>query len=178
MRRLASFSRLIMFDKRGTGLSDPVGAAPTFEERMDDIRALMDAVGSERHDASVRAQLEMFRGREVKHTGDGFMASFDGPGRAIRCASAVVEEAHELGLEIRAGLHAGECELRGDDLGGIAVHVAARVGALAPPGGVLVSATVRDLVMGSGFELADRGVHELKGVPGEWRLFALGGSGA
>ncbi|TMK99810.1 MAG: adenylate/guanylate cyclase domain-containing protein [Actinobacteria bacterium] len=132
-------------------------------------RALLD-----RHDALVRAQLELFCGREVKHTGDGFLASFDGPARAIRCASAVVEEARELGVELRAGLHAGECELRGDDLGGIAVHVAARVGALAPSGGVLVSGTVKDLVMGSGIELLDRGVHELKGVPGQWRLFALG----
>jgi pimeloyl-ACP methyl ester carboxylesterase len=128
----------------------------------------------ERHDALVRAQLENFSGREVKHTGDGFLASFDGPGRGIRCAEAVVAEAAELGLEIRAGLHTGECERIGEDLGGLAVHIAARVGARAGPGEVLVSGTVKDLVLGSGIDLVDAGTHELKGVPGEWRLFAVG----
>jgi class 3 adenylate cyclase len=121
----------------------------------------------------VRSQLERFRGREVKQTGDGFLASFDGPARAIRCACSIGEDARELGIEIRAGLHTGECELIGDDLGGVAVHLAARVGALARPGEVLVSATVKDLVMGSGIDLVDRGTHELKGVPAEWRLFAV-----
>jgi class 3 adenylate cyclase len=128
----------------------------------------------ERHDELVRSQLERFGGREVKQTGDGFLASFDGPARAIRCACSIVEEARELAIEIRAGLHTGECELIGDDIGGVAVHVAARVGALAGPGEVLVSGTVKDLVMGSGIELTDRGARELKGVPGEWRLFAAG----
>jgi class 3 adenylate cyclase len=127
----------------------------------------------ERHDTLVRSQLERFRGREVKQTGDGFLASFDGPARAMRCASSIVDEASELGIEIRAGLHTGECELIGNDLGGVAVHVAARVGAMAQPGEVLVSGTVRDLVMGSGIDLIDRGAHELKGVPGEWKLFAV-----
>ena len=127
----------------------------------------------ERHDALVRSQLERFRGREVKQTGDGFLASFDGPARAIHCACAIGEEARELGIEIRAGLHTGECELIGDDLGGVAVHVAARVGALARPSEVLVSGTVKDLVMGSGIDLVDRGSHGLKGVPGEWRLLAV-----
>jgi class 3 adenylate cyclase/DNA-directed RNA polymerase subunit RPC12/RpoP len=127
----------------------------------------------ERHDALVRSQLERFGGREVKQTGDGFLASFDGPTRAIRCARSIGEEARELGIEIRAGLHSGECELIGDDLGGVAVHVAARVGAMARPGEVLVSGTLKDLVMGSGIDLVDRGAHELKGVPGEWRLFAV-----
>jgi len=127
----------------------------------------------ERHDALVRSQLERFRGREVKQTGDGFLASFDGPARAIHCACSVVDEARELGIEIRAGLHTGECELIGDDLGGVAVHVAARVGSIAQPGEVLVSGTVKDLVMGSGIDLSDRGTHELKGVPGEWKLFAV-----
>ena len=127
----------------------------------------------ERHDAVVRSQLERFGGREVKQTGDGFLASFDGPTRAVRCARSIGEEARELGIEIRAGLHSGECELIGDDLGGVAVHVAARVGAMARPGEVLVSGTLKDLVMGSGIDLVDRGAHELKGVPGEWRLFAL-----
>jgi len=129
----------------------------------------------ERHDALVRSQLERFQGREVKQTGDGFLASFDGPARAIRCARSLTEEIGELGIELRAGLHTGECELIGADLAGVAVHVAARVGALAGSGEVLVSGTVKDLVMGSGIELADRGTHELKGVPGEWRLFAVQG---
>jgi class 3 adenylate cyclase len=127
----------------------------------------------ERHDALVRSQLQRFRGREVKQTGDGFLACFDGPARAIRCACSIREEACELGLELRAGLHTGECEVIGDDLGGVAVHVAARVGAEAGSGEVLVSGTVKDLVMGSGIDLVDRGAHELKGVPGEWRLFAV-----
>jgi class 3 adenylate cyclase len=127
----------------------------------------------ERHDALVRMQLERHLGREVKQTGDGFLASFDGPARAIRCAAAIIAESAALGIELRAGVHTGECERRGDDLAGIAVHVAARVGALARPGEVLVSGTVRDLVMGSEIELVEEGVHELKGVPGEWRLFAL-----
>jgi pimeloyl-ACP methyl ester carboxylesterase len=128
----------------------------------------------ERHDALVRSQLERFRGREVKQTGDGFVARFDGPARAIRCACAITDEASELEIEVRAGLHTGECELIGEDIGGLAVHVAARVGATASAGEVLVSGTVKDLVMGSGIELADRGARELKGVPGEWRLFAVG----
>jgi class 3 adenylate cyclase len=128
----------------------------------------------ERHDALVRSQIARFRGREVKQTGDGFLASFDGPARAIRCACAIEEEAGNAGIEIRAGLHTGECELIGNDLGGLAVHVAARVGALAETGEVLVSGTVRDLVMGSGIEFAERGAQELKGVPGTWPLFAVG----
>jgi class 3 adenylate cyclase len=164
---------------RGVGGPDRVLATVLFTDIADSTgraAALGDYAWRrllERHDALVRAQLERFRGREVKQTGDGFLASFDGPARAIRCAAAIVEEAGELGVELRAGLHTGECEVRGDDLGGIAVHVAARVGALAPPGGLLVSSTVKDLVMGSGIELVDRGAHELKGVPGEWRLFAV-----
>lgn len=127
----------------------------------------------ERHDAMVRSQLGRFRGREVEQTGDGFLASFDGPARGIRCAWAIREEARDLGIELRAGLHTGECEVIGDDLGGVAVHVAARVAAKAQPGEVLVSGTVKDLVMGSGIVLADRGTQELKGVPGLWRLFCL-----
>lgn len=127
----------------------------------------------ERHDALTRQQLERFRGREVKQTGDGFLATFDGPTRAIRCACSIREEARELGIEIRAGLHTGECELIGDDIAGMAVHVAARVSARAQPSHVLVSGTVKDLVMGSGIEFVDQGAHELKGVPGEWRLFTV-----
>jgi class 3 adenylate cyclase len=125
------------------------------------------------HDVVVRGQLSRFRGREIKTTGDGFVASFDGPARAIRCAKAVVDAVCSLGIEIRAGLHTGECEVRGDDLGGVAVHIAARVGALANPSEVVVSGTVKDLVAGSGIAFVDRGEHELKGVPGTWRLYTV-----
>jgi class 3 adenylate cyclase len=133
-----------------------------------DWHALLDA-----HDAIVRVQLSRFRGREVNTSGDGFLAVFDGPQRAIRCAMAIREAVQVLSLQVRAGLHTGECELRGADIGGIAVHIGARVSALAGPGEVLVSSTLRDLVIGSGLAFDDRGTHELKGVPGEWRLFAV-----
>jgi len=131
----------------------------------------------ERHDAVVRRQLAIHRGREVKTLGDGFLATFDGPARAIRCAAAIEAAVRELGLEVRAGVHSGEVELIGDDVGGMAVNIGARIGALADPGEVLVSSTVRELVVGSGLEFADRGTHELKGAPGEWRLFAGVGAG-
>jgi class 3 adenylate cyclase len=127
----------------------------------------------ERHDAAVRHQLGLHRGREVKTMGDGFLATFDGPARAIRCARALQGEVERLGLEVRAGIHTGEVELIGDDVGGMAVNIGARIGALAGPGEVLVSSTVRELVVGSGLEFADRGMQTLKGAPGEWRLFAV-----
>jgi pimeloyl-ACP methyl ester carboxylesterase len=127
----------------------------------------------ERHDAAVRRQLDLHRGCEVKTMGDGFLATFDGPARAIRCARALQEEVERLGLEVRAGIHTGEVELIGDDVGGMAVNIGARIGALAGSGEVLVSSTVRELVVGSGLEFADRGVQTLKGAPGEWRLFAV-----
>jgi pimeloyl-ACP methyl ester carboxylesterase/class 3 adenylate cyclase len=127
----------------------------------------------ERHDAAVRRQLALYRGREVKTMGDGFLATFDGPARAIRCAGAVREEVAELGIDVRAGIHTGEVELIGDDVGGMAVNIGARIGALADPGEVLVSSTVRELVVGSGLEFEERGVEKLKGAPGEWRLFAI-----
>jgi class 3 adenylate cyclase len=127
-----------------------------------------------RHDTLSRAQLERFRGRTVKSLGDGFLAAFDGPARAIRCALALREAMRELGVELRAGLHTGECEAIGEDLGGLAVHIGARVGALAAPREVLVSGTVKDLVVGSGIDFADRGEHALKGVPGMWHLWAAG----
>jgi class 3 adenylate cyclase len=133
-----------------------------------DWRALLDA-----HDVIVRAQLNRFRGREVSTSGDSFLAMFDGPQRAIRCAMAIRDAVRSLGIEVRAGLHTGECEVRGDDIGGIAVHIGARVSALAGPNEVLVSSTLRDLVIGSGIEFEERGAHELKGVPGEWHLFAV-----
>jgi class 3 adenylate cyclase len=130
-------------------------------------RVLLDA-----HDRAVRAQLRRFHGREVKTTGDGFCASFDGPARAIRCAQAVTESARTIGVEVRAGIHTGECEVRDGDLAGLAVHIAARVSSLAGPSEVLVSSIVKDLVAGSGIELVDRGDHQLRGVPASWRLFA------
>ncbi|MDQ4041064.1 MAG: adenylate/guanylate cyclase domain-containing protein [Actinomycetota bacterium] len=126
----------------------------------------------ERHDELVRRQLERWQGREVKTTGDGFLATFDGPARAIRCGHAIAEVVQPLGIEVRAGLHTGECEVRGDDVAGMAVHIGARVGSLAASGEVLVSSTVKDLVVGSGIDFEDRGEHELKGVPGSWRLYA------
>jgi class 3 adenylate cyclase len=127
----------------------------------------------ERHHALVRDQLAVYGGREVKTMGDGFLATFDGPARAIRCASTIAERSSSEGIEVRAGVHTGECELIGEDVGGMAVHIGARVAERAAPGEVLVSGAVRDLVVGSGIDFADRGVHELKGVPGEWRLLAV-----
>ena len=127
----------------------------------------------QQHHALVRSELERFRGVEIDTAGDGFMASFDGPARAIRCACEIQDAVSQLRLEIRAGVHTGECERIGDKLSGIAVHIAARVAGTAGPGQVLVSQTVRDLVAGSGIEFEDRGEHELKGVSETWRLFAV-----
>ena len=120
----------------------------------------------------MRRELARFRGCEVNTTGDGFLATFDGPGRAIQCAQAIAIAAQSLGIEVRAGLHTGECELFGQDIGGIAVHVAARVAAKAGPGEVLVSRMVKDLVSGSGIRFKDRGRHVMKGVPGKFALYA------
>jgi pimeloyl-ACP methyl ester carboxylesterase len=128
------------------------------------------------HEELTRAELDRHNGREVKMTGDGFLATFDGPARGIRCARAVSERTAELGLPIRAGLHTGECELRDSDVGGIAVHIGARVMAEAAPSEVLVSRTVKDLTVGSDIVFEDRGARELKGVPGEWELFAVTGA--
>jgi class 3 adenylate cyclase/pimeloyl-ACP methyl ester carboxylesterase len=125
------------------------------------------------HDRAVRDQLRRFHGREVNTTGDGFVAAFDGPARAIQCGRAIIDATARTGLELRMGLHTGECEVRGEDLGGLSVHIAARVGALAGPGEILVSGTVKDLVIGSDIDFIDRGERELKGVPGKWRLFAV-----
>lgn len=129
----------------------------------------------DRHDAMVRYEVRRFRGREVKTTGDGMLATFDGPARAMRAAVAICAEADRLGIEVRAGLHTGEVELRGDDVSGVAVHLAQRVSGLAGSGEVLVSRTVADLVTGSGIEFDDRGTHELKGFEGSWQLFAVRG---
>jgi class 3 adenylate cyclase len=128
----------------------------------------------ERHDALARRAVESQSGRVVKSTGDGMLATFDGPARAVRCAEGMCESVRDLGIELRAGVHTGEVELIGADVGGMAVHIGARVAAMAGAGEVLVSQTVKDLVVGSGLQFAERGEHELKGVPGEWRLYALG----
>jgi class 3 adenylate cyclase len=127
----------------------------------------------ERHHAMVRRELLRFRGREIDTAGDGFFAAFDGPARAIRCACAIVDGVLDLGLSVRAGLHTGECEVTDGKVAGIAVHTGARVAAEAAGGEVLVSSTVRDLVAGSGIAFDDRGARELKGIPGDWRLFAV-----
>ena len=150
--------------------TDIVGSSECAAELGDSRwRALL-----ERHDALVRDQVERHRGRLVKSLGDGTLATFDGPSRAISSAIAIRDGLRTLGLEIRAGLHCGELELLDDDdVGGLAVHIGARISALAGPGELLVSSTVRDLVVGSDQTLADRGEHQLKGIPGTWRVFAV-----
>ncbi|MCI4360873.1 MAG: adenylate/guanylate cyclase domain-containing protein, partial [Thermoplasmata archaeon] len=125
------------------------------------------------HNERVRRELDRFRGREVKTTGDGFLATFDGPARAIQCACAIREAVRDLGLALRLGLHTGECEVLGNDVGGIGVHLAQRVMTTAEADEVLVTGTVRDLVVGSDLRFLDRGIHALKGIPGEWRLYAV-----
>jgi class 3 adenylate cyclase len=127
------------------------------------------------HDSLVGAEVERFRGRKVKSTGDGVLATFDGPGRAIRCGCAIRDAVRSFGIDVRVGLHSGEIELRGDDVAGMAVHIGARVSALAGAGEVFVSSTVKDLVAGSGIDFEDRGEHELKGVPGSWKIYAVMG---
>jgi pimeloyl-ACP methyl ester carboxylesterase len=148
--------------------TDIVGSTERAAELGD--RRWRDLLGA--HDTAVRRELERFRGNEVDTAGDGFLATFDGPARAVRCAISAGDAIRELGVEIRAGIHTGECELDGAKVRGIAVHTGARIASLAAAGEVLVSQTVKDLVSGSGLAFEDRGVHELKGVPGEWRVYA------
>ena len=177
----ASFQEIARFltGERADVADDRVLATVLFTDIVDSTRraaemgdrdwhALLDA-----HDAVVRAQFARFRGREINTSGDGFLAMFDGPQRAIRCAMAIRDAVQALGIQVRAGLHTGECEVRGEDIGGIAVHIGARVSALAGPNDVLVSSTLRDLVIGSGLEFEERGAYQLKGVPGEWHLSAV-----
>lgn len=149
--------------------TDIVGSTDRLVELGD--RRWAELVAS--HDALVRRDLDRFRGRELDTAGDGFFAAFDGPIRAIRCAAEILSSGRALGLEIRAGVHTGECERIGEKLGGIAVNIGARVAALAGPNEILVSGTVKDLVAGSGLSFEERGEHELKGVPGTWRLYAV-----
>jgi pimeloyl-ACP methyl ester carboxylesterase len=148
--------------------TDVVGSTERAAELGD--RRWRDLLGA--HDDAVRHELERFRGREVDTAGDGFFATFDGPARAVRCAISIGDAVRPLGMEIRTGIHTGECELDGPKIRGIAVHTGARIASLAGPGEVLVSQTVKDLVSGSGLAFEDRGLHELKGVPGEWRVYA------
>jgi class 3 adenylate cyclase/pimeloyl-ACP methyl ester carboxylesterase len=163
---------------RAVPVSDRVLATVLFTDIVgstEQLAALGDHAWRDRldgHDAMVRTHLERFRGREVNTTGDGFLAVFDGPARAVQCAQAVAGGAGPLGIQVRAGVHVGECEVRGDDLAGIAVHIGARVCALAQPGEVLTTSTVRDLVAGSGITFTERGRHTLKGIPGEWAILA------
>jgi class 3 adenylate cyclase len=149
--------------------TDIVGSTPLAAELGD--KRWRDLVG--RHNALVRRQLERFRGRELDTAGDGFVAAFDGPARGIHCAQAIAESVTALGLSVRAGLHTGECEVHEGKLAGIAVNIAARISSLAAPEEVLVSSTVKDLVVGSDIAFAERGASELKGVPGEWSLYAV-----
>ena len=151
--------------------TDIVRSTETASEMGDERwRQLLD-----RYESSVTRQVARFDGQFVKSTGDGMLASFDGPARAIRCALAIRESTRGFGLDVRMGIHTGEVELRADDLGGISVHIAARIEAMADPGELLVSRTVTDLVAGSGIEFDERGEHELKGIPGTWQLFAVRG---
>src|SRR4051794_2807945 len=157
---------------------DRVLATVMFTDIVDSTRRAAEAGDRgwreliQRHDELTRRQLDRFRGREIKTLGDGFLATFDGPARAIECACAIRDGVSPLGLEVRAGLHTGECELGGGDVRGMAVNIGARVGALADSNEVLVSSTVKDLVVGADLRFAERGEHELKGVPGRWRLYA------
>jgi class 3 adenylate cyclase len=149
--------------------TDIVGSTSHAAELGD--RRWRELLGDQR--AAVRRELDRHRGREIDTAGDGFLATFDGPARAIRCACAIRDAVRPLGLEVRAGLHTGEIELLGDGVAGIAVHIAARVAALAGSGEVLTSSTVKDLVAGSGVQFSDRGSHTLRGVPDQWRLFEV-----
>lgn len=164
---------------RGSGSPDTVLATVLFTDIVNSTHTA-SSVGDrewrvllDRHDSMVRRQLERFRGREIKHTGDGFLATFEGPARAIEAAWALRDGSQALGLEIRAGLHTGVVELRGADISGTAVNLAARVQACAEPAEVLVSRTVADLLAGSSFRFTDRGSHQLKGVPGDWQVYAV-----
>jgi pimeloyl-ACP methyl ester carboxylesterase len=200
LNNLASMSRLILFDRRGTGASEavPNDAFPTWEDWSDDVRVVLDAAESaqavvfgevdgggmamffaathpQRVSALILAKLKRYGGTEIDTAGDGFFVTFDGPARAVRCACAIRDSVDALGLRIRAGVHTGEVERSDEELRGLAIHIGARVGAAAGAGEVLVSRTVADLVAGSGLTLSDRGEHDLKGVPGPWRLFAVEG---
>ena len=158
--------------------SDRVLATVSFTDIVDSTRHAVDLGDRkwrdllERHHDLVRRELDRFRGREVDNAGDGFFVTFDGPARAVSCALAIRDAVASLGMAIRAGVHTGECEVRGEKVSGVAVHIGARVQSIASPNEILVSRTVKDLVVGSGLDFTDRGEHELKGVPGNWQLYS------
>jgi class 3 adenylate cyclase len=168
---------------RATGKSlpapDRILSTVLFTDIVDSTRRAAEVGDSEwralirRHDEIVRGQLQHFAGREIDRTGDGFLSAFDSPARAIRCALAIGAAVQSIGLQVRAGVHSGEVEVIGDYLGGIAVHIGARISALAGPDEVLVSQTVKEAVVGSGIAFEDRGTHELKGVPGQWQVYGV-----
>jgi class 3 adenylate cyclase len=152
-----------------------------FTDRSDRLSGLNSSVTSggascsRNHNDVVRRQLQIFKGREVKSVGDGFLATFDSPARAIQCARAIRDAVKQLGLDVRTGIHTGECEVMGTDIAGIAVHIASRAQTVAGPSEILVSSTVRELVTGSGLRFTDHGRHTLKGLDGDWQLFAVAG---
>ena len=165
-------------DRIATGIAAQRAAGVTGEIPADLVLLALGFTGAKRalldeHDAITRKQLAVFRGREIRSTGDGFLAVFDGAARAVRCAGAIRDALRPLDLPIRAGVHSGEIESRGGGVDGIAVHIATRVAETAAAGEVIVSQTVKDLTVGGGLTFDDRGVHPLKGVPGEWRMFAV-----
>ena len=176
---LEEYRRALRAAGKSLPAPDRILSTVLFTDVIDSTRRAADVGDSEwralvrRHDEIVRAQLLHFGGREIDRTGDGFLAAFDSAARAIQCAQAISAAVHSIGLQVRAGVHSGEVEVIGDHLGGIAVHIGARISALAGPDEVLVSQTVKDAVIGSGITFDDRGTHELKGVPGEWQLYAL-----
>jgi class 3 adenylate cyclase len=158
---------------------DRILSTVLFTDIVDSTRHAAEVGDSEwralvrRHDEIIRSQTQHFGGREIDRTGDGSLSNFDSPARAIRCAQAISAAMHSIGLEVRAGVHSGEVEVIGEHLGGIAVHIGARISALAGPGEVLVSQTVKEAVIGSGLAFEDRGIHELKGVPGQWQVYGV-----
>ncbi len=180
-RILSDLEELVTGNRRAAD-ADRVLATVMFTDIVDSTPTAV-RLGDERwtdvlqqHNRIVDEELRQHRGKKIKTTGDGLLATFDGPARGVRCALAICKAVQPLGVEVRAGLHSGEIELLGNDIGGIAVHIGQRVSGLAGAGEVLVSSTVKDLVAGSGIGFADRGVHSLKGIPEEWRIFAVGSS--
>jgi class 3 adenylate cyclase len=176
---LEEYRRALQAAGKSLPAPDRILSAVLFTDIVDSTRQAADIGDSEwralirRHDDIVRSQLQHFGGREIDRTGDGFLSAFDSPARAIRCAQGICAATHGIGVRVRAGVHSGEFEVIGDHLGGIGVHIGARIGGLAGPDEVLVSQSVKDAVIGSGITFDDRGTHELKGVPGQWQLYAV-----
>ena len=176
---LGEYRRALQAAGKSLPAPDRILSTVLFTDIVDSTRHAAEVGDSEwralirRHDDIVRNQLQHFGGREIDRTGDGSLCAFQSPARAIRCAQAISAAMHSIGLQVRAGVHSGEVEILGEHLGGIAVHIGARISALAGPDEVLVSQTVKDAVLGSGITFEDRGSHELKGVPGDWQLYAV-----